>query len=182
MGAPGAGKGTQAEIACKDLGIVQLSTGEILRETLKKETELGIEVKYYMNKGDLVPDSVVVSIIKARLMGNDCAKGFILDGFPRSKGQAQALDEILNEMNKNIDHVFFFNVPDEKLIDRLLKRAGKERRTDDNLESIQNRLKIFKEKTMPVLDYYKSKDMLKEIIGVGKISDVSKRVKEVLNG
>ena len=181
MGPPGAGKGTQADILCKNFDIMRISTGEILRDALNKKTKLGLEAKFYMDKGNLVPDNVVVSMIKACLINDDCAKGFVLDGFPRTKEQAQALDKILNETDKNINHVLFFRVPDDQLVDRLLKRAKKEGRTDDNMKSIQNRLKVFREKTAPVLDYYKSRNMLQEVIGVGSILDISKNVKEILN-
>ena len=180
MGAPGAGKGTQAEILCNDFDMVQISTGEILRDALDKKTKLGLEARGYMNKGNLVPDTLVIGIIKDRLVKEDCLNGFILDGYPRTKEQAQALDEISDEINKSIDHVLFFDVPKVELIKRLLKRAKQQGRTDDNLKSIHNRLRIFEEKTRPVLDYYRSRSLLKKIEAVGDIPKVSQKVRRVI--
>ena len=180
MGPPGAGKGTQAKIVEDRLGIVQISTGDMLRDAVSSETNLGLEAKSYMNKGELVPDSVVIGIIEERITKPDCKSGFILDGFPRTSEQASALDDILGKHSLKMNHVIYFDVPDAELIKRLLKRAEDEGRADDNIETIENRLKVFQEKTKPVLDYYDSKNVLKKIEGTGKIEEISQKVSEIL--
>ena len=181
MGAPGAGKGTQAALTCKRRGVVQISTGEMFREAVKNQTKQGLKAKTCMDKGNLLPDEVVVSIIKERIKEKDCETGFILDGFPRTKEQAESLDTILDSISRSIDHVLFFDVDDKELINRLLKRAEQEGRSDDNLESIQNRLKVFREKTEPVLDYYKKKFILFRVSGLGKVEDIFEEVDRALD-
>lgn len=176
MGPPGAGKGTQSETVVDKLSIVQISTGDILRSAVAEQTDLGVEAKRYMDSGDLVPDEVVIGIIRERIAEGDCKKGFILDGFPRTVDQAQALDEMLEEAGRKIDHVVFFDVPEKELMMRLLSRAEKENRSDDNLDTIQNRLNVFREKTEPLLEYYKSRDNLRFIEGTGEVKDVTGRL------
>lgn len=176
LGPPGAGKGTQAKIFLDKTGIVQISTGDILRESVKAGTKLGLEAKGYMDSGALVPDSVVIGIIEERIQKPDCAKGFILDGFPRTIEQAEALDAILSTHKKSIDHVVSFDVPEEELVKRLLGRAEIEGRADDNIDSIKNRLKVFREKTQPLVDYYEKKGKLRHINGVGTTEEIAGRV------
>ncbi len=176
MGPPGAGKGTQSETVVDKLSIIQISTGDILRKAVNEQTALGVEAKRYMDSGNLVPDEVVIGIIRERIVEDDCQNGFILDGFPRTVAQAEALDEMLQEAGKKIDHVVYFDVPEKELIIRLLSRAEKEKRSDDNLETIQNRLNVFREKTEPLLEYYKSRDSLRFIEGTGTIEDVKGRL------
>lgn len=137
LGPPGAGKGTQAKIFLDRAGIVQISTGDILREAVSKGTELGKQAKSFMDKGEFVPDSVVIGIIEQRIQEPDCKKGFVLDGFPRTIEQAKALDGILSKLGIQMDHVVNFEVPDEELVKRLLGRAAQEGRSDDNPESIK---------------------------------------------
>jgi len=180
MGPPGAGKGTQSKIVYTRLGIIQISTGDILREAISNETDLGKKASEYMNRGDLVPDEVVVGIIEQRIQEDDCKNGFVLDGFPRTVGQAEALDKILEKLEKSIDNVIYIDVEDEELIKRLLSRAEIENRADDNLESIKNRLKVFKEKTSPLLEYYKNKGSMHSISGMGSMEDIADRIKENL--
>lgn len=176
LGPPGAGKGTQAKIFLDKTGLIQISTGDILRDAVKNGTKLGLEAKGFMDSGALVPDSVVIGIIDERIQKPDCAKGFILDGFPRTIDQAEALDKILSSHNKSIDHVVSFDVPDEELVKRLLSRAEIEGRADDNIDSIRNRLKVFKEKTQPLVDYYEKKGKLRHIDGVGSTEEIAGRV------
>ena len=180
MGAPGAGKGTQADFVCRERKIAQVSTGEILREAVKNKTEQGMRAKNYMDAGNLLPDEVMISIIEERIQKEDCKKGFLLDGFPRTREQAESLDLILEKLAQSIHRVLFFDVEDDELIKRLLKRAKTGERSDDNMESIQNRLKVFKEKTKPVLDYYENKNILYRISGMGKIKDISRKVQAIL--
>lgn len=180
IGPPGAGKGTQAKRVMERYGILQISTGDILREAVKKQTTLGLEAKSYMDRGDLVPDEVVIGIIEERIQEEDCANGFLLDGFPRTIKQAEALDRLLQKMGKSIDAVVNIEVPEEELTKRLLSRAEAEGRSDDNPESIRNRLAVFREKTQPLIEYYRTTGKLRSIDGVGTVEQVAERVNQAL--
>jgi adenylate kinase len=180
LGPPGAGKGTQAKIFLDRSGIVQISTGDILREAVGKGTELGKQAKSFMDKGELVPDSVVIGIIEQRIQQDDCKKGFVLDGFPRTIEQAKALDGILAKLGIQMDHVINFEVPDEELVRRLLGRAAQEGRSDDNPESIRNRLQVFKDKTQPLISYYEEKKILRHVNGLGTTGEIADKVKAVV--
>jgi len=207
LGPPGAGKGTQAKDLVQKYGIPQISTGDILRKNLAEKTPLGLEAKKYMDKGELVPDSVVVGIVKERLKEADCSKGYILDGFPRTVPQAQALDAALSEMGTPLDRVLSIEVPDEELVQRLggrrtcrscqagyhvkfkpSKSDGKcdacggelYQRDDDQEEAIKNRLKVYQSSTAPLIDYYKGKGLLKGINGVGGMKEILDRMVKAL--
>ncbi|MCC5814111.1 MAG: adenylate kinase [Leptospira sp.] len=180
MGPPGAGKGTQAETIKEKFKIPQISTGEILREAVKNSTPMGLEAKKFMDAGDLVPDVVVIGIIKDRLAEPDCSKGFILDGFPRTVEQAEALGKILRETKMDLDAVVNLAVPDQELVNRLLSRAKIEGRADDNEETIKNRLKNYNDKTFPLIDYYRKEGILKEVNGVGSMEEITMEILSVL--
>ncbi|GBF39049.1 adenylate kinase [Leptospira johnsonii] len=180
MGPPGAGKGTQAKILCDTLGIPQISTGDILRAAVKNGTQMGLEAKRYMDAGDLVPDSVVIGIIKDRLVEPDCKNGFLLDGFPRTVEQADALDKILNSEGLRIKRAINLEVPDDELLQRLLKRAEIEGRSDDNETTIKSRLETYNKKTLPLLDYYAAKGNLSRVNGVGNLDTVTKLIEKEL--
>jgi len=180
MGPPGAGKGTQAKIICENYKIPQISTGEILRASIQKGTEMGLQAKKFMDAGDLVPDEVVIGIIKERLAEADCKGGFLLDGFPRTIEQAKALDVLLKSMNLQLDAVINISVPDEELLNRLLERAKIEGRSDDNEETIKNRLNNYNQKTFPLIEYYRKAGILKEINGVGSVEQITALIKEGL--
>ena len=180
LGPPGAGKGTQAKIVQVNLSLVQVSTGDMLREAVDRGTELGKKAKSYMDAGDLVPDEVVVGIIEDRIKEPDCKNGFILDGFPRTIDQAKALDEILARNNMQIDHVVNFTVPDEERVNRLLNRAKEEGRTDDTPDAIKNRLNVFKEKTHPLVEYYEKTGKLRNVDGVGSVDEIAERTRETI--
>ncbi len=180
LGAPGAGKGTQAQIVEKKYKIVQISTGDILRSAVKAGTPLGLEAKGFMDKGALVPDAVVIGLIKDRIAMDDCRNGFILDGFPRTTDQALALDKILAQNSMSIDHVVNIDVPQNELVQRLLKRAEIEGRSDDNLDSIKNRLVVFEEKTKPLIDYYKKNGKLRNINGLGSVDEITGAIEQVI--
>lgn len=180
LGPPGAGKGTQAKIFLDRAGIVQISTGDILRAAVANGTDLGKQAKSFMDKGELVPDSVVIGIIEQRIQDADCQKGFVLDGFPRTIEQAKALDTILEKLGLNINHVVNFEVPDEELVRRLMGRAEQEGLSDDNPESIKNRLQIFKDKTQPLINYYEEKGKLRHITGLGSTAEIADKVKAVV--
>lgn len=181
MGAPGAGKGTQAKILQEVLSLPQVATGDLFRENLKNQTELGKLAQTYMDKGELVPDEVTIAMVRNRLAQPDCQKGAILDGFPRTTAQAAALDNLLKEFNGQINVVPFVNVETEVLVERLKKRAEIEGRADDNEETIRNRMRVYKEQTSPLLDYYSSKNLLVEVNGDRPVEVVSQDLQRVIS-
>ncbi|WP_081099849.1 adenylate kinase [Leptospira noguchii] len=180
MGPPGAGKGTQAKILCERLSIPQISTGDILRDAVKYQTAMGMEAKRYMDAGDLVPDSVVIGIIKDRIREADCKNGFLLDGFPRTVEQAEALDILLKNEGKSIDKAINLQVPDTELLKRLLSRAEIEGRADDNEVTIKNRLDNYNKKTLPLLDFYAARKKLSQVNGVGSLEEVTSLIQKEL--
>lgn len=207
LGAPGAGKGTQARLISESQGIPQISTGDILRAAVREGTPLGREAQGYMERGELVPDSVMVGLIRERLSCEDCANGFILDGFPRTLDQAEALDALLGELNKPLTHVFDVEVPREELLKRLTGRrvcrncsasfhvefnppqaegvcdhCGGElfQRADDNLETVGKRLDVYGEQTRPLTAYYREKGILKTIDGMRPIGEVQQDLAKML--
>ncbi len=207
LGPPGAGKGTQAKMLIEAYGIPQISTGDMLRAAVKNQTPLGLEAKKAMDAGALVSDEVVIGLVKERLSENDCAQGFMLDGFPRTVPQAEELTVVLEGLGKNIDHVISIEVPNEELMGRLTGRrtckvcgqgyhvmfdppkqegicdkCGGElfQRDDDNEQTVGNRLKVYEDQTAPLIDYYLGKSTLRPIDGVGTIPEILDRVKAVL--
>ncbi|PLX00961.1 MAG: adenylate kinase, partial [Marinilabiliales bacterium] len=155
FGPPGAGKGTQSEKIIKKYGLIHLSTGDILRGEIKNKTELGLKAQEFMNKGMLVPDEVVIGMIKLKLEANKTAKGFIFDGFPRTKAQAEALDNLLSEMNTPISAMLALEVDHDELVKRLLNRGKDSGRSDDQDQSIiNNRINVYHKETAPLIEYY----------------------------
>lgn len=183
LGPPGAGKGTQAQRLEENHGYIQLSTGDMLRAAVAAGTEIGLQTKDLMARGELVPNDVVVEIISERIAQPDCVDGFILDGFPRNVAQAEALDEMLADKNLKLDAVVEIAVNDGILINRIEKRASETvggPREDDNAESLKNRLVVYHEQTAPLIEYYHNKGVLKSIDGMADIDEVSKQIEEVL--
>ncbi len=207
LGPPGAGKGTQAKKLVDNYGIPQISTGDILRKAVKEGTSLGKEAKSYMDAGELVPDSVVIGIIEERLKEPDCKEGYILDGFPRTVPQAEALDGILEKMGSGIDHVVSIEVPDGELMSRLTgrwtcrncgamfheksqppKEPGKcdhcggelYQRDDDKAETIKERLRVYNSQTQPLIEYYSHKGLVRKIDGMGAVDEIFERIKKVV--
>ena len=182
FGPPGAGKGTQADILIKKYNIVQISTGDMLREEVKLETQLGKVAKSIMEKGNLVSDEIIISMIEKRIIKPDCKNGFILDGFPRTLQQATNLDNILDKLNIYIDKVIEISVDEDILLKRITKRAleSKVSRDDDNSEILKNRIVVYKNDTLPVLEYYKNLNKLYSIDGMQNVEDVSKDIQKVL--
>ena len=169
LGAPGAGKGTQAEVLASDKKIAHISTGDILRQAVSEESELGLQAKAYIDRGDLVPDSLVIELIQNRLAQADTTNGWILDGFPRNLSQAIALQRLLKEIKQVCDHVISFEVPTETLVTRMLERGRK----DDNEVTVRRRLNVFVEQTVPLINFYNQLGYLKTINGTGSIADVA---------
>ena len=207
FGPPGSGKGTQAKLLAEKYGVPHISTGDILRANLNNETKLGLEAKTYMNKGELVPDDVLIGIIKDRLSESDCASGFLLDGYPRTLPQAETLSKILSELGKNLDVVLNIDVPDEKLLKRLAGRrmcvcgasyhilfnkpkqegicdlCGSKlyRRDDDKEEAILNRLDVYKNQTRPLIDHYTQAGVMLTINGAADIEVVFNEICRMLD-
>jgi len=208
LGPPGAGKGTQAEIITQKRGLVQLSTGDMLREAVKDGTPIGEEASAVMETGGLVPDEIVIKIVAERLSASDCANGFILDGFPRTLNQAAALDNLLQAQGKQLDVVIEIKVDDAVVVDRIsgrymcadcgasfhdtnhkpkvpgvCDRCGSTefiRRKDDNAETVRNRLMAYYRETSPLIGYYFAKDKLRSVDGMAPISEVSSQIEAVL--
>ena len=182
FGPPGAGKGTQADFLINKYNIVQISTGDMLREEVKLGTELGKVAKSIMDKGNLVSDEIIISMIEKRIIKTDCKNGFILDGFPRTLQQALDLDNILNKLNIHIDKVIEINVEENVLLERITKRAleSKLTRDDDNSEILKNRIVVYKKDTLPVLKYYKNLNKLYSINGMQSVDRVSKDIQKIL--
>ncbi len=180
IGPPGAGKGTQAKMLEQSLGLPQVSTGDLFRYNLKNETALGKLARTYMDKGELVPDEVTVAMVKDRLAQADAAGGAILDGFPRTQAQADALDQLLNQLGGRITVVPNIIVDREELIQRLLKRAQIEGRADDNEDAIRTRMRVYDEQTKPLLDYYQQRGLVVDVNGQQRIEAVQQDLQRVI--
>jgi len=203
LGAPGAGKGTQAANVAGELNLVHIASGDLFRQALEQKTELGLKAKAYMEKGMLVPDEITIRMVLERLSAPDCEPGVILDGFPRNLEQAKALDKALAEPTKSIDKVVYINVPEEELLNRLSGRwicrncqtpyhainsppqvwgkcdqCGGElyQRPDDTVETVKKRLQVYFNQTAPLIDYYTKAGKLLEIDGDGSVGEVSRRI------
>ena len=209
LGPPGGGKGTQAKFLIQKYNIPQISTGDMLREHLKKETKLGLEAKKFMNSGELVPDTVIINMMKERLKKNDCKNGYILDGFPRTLSQAEGLDLLLNSLNQALDHVIVINVDDQIIIDRMGGRrvhpesgrtyhiifnppktdnkddlTGEDLiiRPDDQKATVKKRLNVYHNQTKPLINYYnKNKNLVKNINGAKEITIVRNSIFSLIN-
>lgn len=181
FGPPGAGKGTQAKMLAEAKNLAHLSTGDILRGEVEAGTELGNKAKTIMDAGELVPDEVVVAMIENKVAALQSEKdGFIFDGFPRTVAQAEALDKMLTKKDLQIDALVRIEVPEEELVNRLLKRAEEEGRSDDNEETIRNRFRSYQEKTLPVARYYEENGHVAEVYGVGSVDEVRQRLDAVV--
>jgi len=207
FGAPGAGKGTQAKFLIEKYGIPQISTGDILRAAIKAGTKMGLEAKKFMDEGSLVPDSTIIGIIKDRLNEDDCKKGFILDGFPRTIPQAEALEKLMEDMNISLDRVISLNVPDDLIVDRITGRrvcpkcgasfhvefnppkvkdicdyCGEDLiiRKDDTAETVVNRLASYHAQTAPLFDFYSARKVMAEVDGTKDVSEVKEDIFKIL--
>ncbi len=184
LGPPGAGKGTQAQFLIDTYKIPQLSTGDILRGAIAAGTEMGLAAKAIMDRGDLVSDDVVNAIVSERLDADDCANGFVLDGFPRTIAQAEALSQMLKEKDMALDAVVEIKAGAETLVGRILNRAKESggARADDNAEVIRNRLQVYNEVTMPLVDYYAGEGVLKSVDGMQSVEAVTAAIRKALEG
>jgi adenylate kinase len=180
IGPPGAGKGTQAKMLEQTLGLPQVSTGDLFRYNLKNETDLGRLARTFMDKGELVPDEVTVAMVKDRLSRPDAAGGAILDGFPRTQAQADALDNMIRQLGGRITVVPNIVVDREELVRRLTQRAQIEGRADDTEETIRNRMRVYEEQTKPVLDYYEQRGLVVNVDGQQSIEAVQQALRQVI--
>ncbi len=209
LGAPGVGKGTQAEMVAAKLAIPKISTGDLLRTGVAQKTPLGLEAQQYMTRGELVPDNVVIGLVAEKIASPECEKGFILDGFPRTILQADALSGILQEQGVTLDRVIYFVIPREEVVKRLSGRrscsacsavyhvdyvppkqegrcdecgAALVQRSDDKRETVESRLVVYEEQTSPLIDYYQEKHVLAELDGAGPVEEVQERLFALLSG
>lgn len=182
LGPPGAGKGTQAKKLCAERSLTQLSTGDMLRSHRKRGTELGKQAQAIMDRGELVSDEIIVGMVRDELTNMEAGNIRVLfDGFPRTTAQAEALDNLLNELDANLTAAILLEVPDEEqLVQRLLKRAEQEGRADDNEETIRNRMGVYHKQTAPLIAFYENKDLLKRVQGVGTIDEVYAKLTDLL--
>lgn len=209
LGAPGSGKGTLAQFLCKDRGIPQISTGDILRESVRKGTELGNKAKSYMDAGELVPADLILDMMKGRLAEDDCASGYILDGFPRNLDQAKGLDEIAIRVGNEVEIAAYVDVPEEEVVTRITNRRScpkcktiynlvtkppkkdevcdldgepLEQRSDDKESVVRDRYQVYLKETSPLVDYYRAQGKLVSVDGVGTIEEVLGRLTAGLDG
>ena len=182
FGPPGAGKGTQAKMLIDKFKIVQISTGDMLRDEVKSQSDLGKSAKSIMDRGDLVSDNIIIAMIKKRIQMSDCNNGFILDGFPRTLNQAIELEGLLEDLKIKIDNVIQIEVDENLLLERINKRAleNESIRNDDNSSILKNRIIVYKKDTMPVIDYYKNLKKLNTINGMQSIEKVSQDILNIL--
>lgn len=176
MGPPGAGKGTQAQLASTALGVPHISTGDLFRANVGGNTALGIEAKRYMDAGEYVPDSVTNAMVRDRIANQDCAAGFLLDGYPRTVEQVSELDSMLAESGQQIDRVLELTVVTDEVVERLLLRARTSGRADDTEDVIRRRLEVYAEQTAPLTAVYRDRGLLVQLDGMGEIDEVSARV------
>ena len=181
FGSPGAGKGTQAEIIANDYGLKHLSSGQLSRQMLNNRL-LGKKIKNYMDKGELIPNAIIIKIVEDYIEKNKNVAGFIFDGYPRNLGQAKELDHLAKKNNTKIDLVINLKLEQAEALKRILKRGKDSGRSDDNLKTIETRLKVYKKLTEPILDYYRNNNRLQEIDGKQSITKIAKEIKRIIKG
>ena len=180
LGPPGCGKGTQAKLLARRLGVPAISTGDMLREAVRQGTPLGLRAKAIMEAGELVPDDVVIGLIRERIAAPDALGGFLLDGFPRTIEQAKELERLLEGNGAALDVVINLLVPEKTLIERMLGRASQEGRSDDRPETVAERLRVYREKTAPLVDHYRAAGLLADVEGSGDIPQVAERIDQAI--
>lgn len=181
IGPPGVGKGTQASNISAHYEIVHLSSGDLLREEISLNSVIGKEAKSFIDQGMLVPDHVLLKMMENRLSMNDCTRGFLLDGFPRTIPQAEGLDKIMGNLNQIFDAVVSIEADENELVKRLVNRGKTSGRSDDNPEVIRKRLQVYKNQTEPLIKYYRKKKLIKTVNGIGSIAEITARIIKVLN-
>lgn len=180
LGPPGAGKGTQGAMLGDRMGLTKIATGDLLRSAVEAETDLGIQAKSYMDQGLLVPDDIILGLIEEVLASPEAQRGIIMDGFPRTVGQAEAVGRRLVERGSRVDCVLSITVPRDELIKRMLGRAEQQGRSDDTPEAIERRLVVYEEETAPLIAYYMEEGILTEVDGVGTVAEIASRIDQAL--
>lgn len=181
LGPPGSGKGTQAKLLAERLGIPAISTGDILRDAVREKTALGLQAQSVMEKGELVSDDLIVALVRERIGQRDARGGFILDGFPRTLAQAEVLESTLAGNGDALSAVVNFSVPEAELTERMLGRARAEGRADDRPETIRERLRVYREKTEPLVGFYRQRDLVASVDGLGTVKEIAARIDEALS-
>jgi adenylate kinase len=181
LGPPGAGKGTQAQRLVSKLEIPQISTGDMLRAAVAAGSEVGRQAKAVMERGELVGDEIVIRVARERLAQPDAGRGFILDGFPRTAGQAEALDGMLSELGVPLEACVVMDVPEDELVRRLLQRATIEGRSDDDEQTIRRRMDVYRGQTEPLVAYYAQRGLVRRVDALGTVDEVEKRIEEALS-
>ena len=176
LGPPGAGKGTQAKLLAEHLGVDHVSTGDLLRKAVAARTEVGIRAKAFMDAGELVPDAELLGLVREALEG-PARRGCILDGYPRNRAQAEALDRLLPDVGQRLSGVVKLEVPESVLVDRIERRARAEGRTDDSAETVRNRLRVYEKQTAPLVEYYRDRGVLTVVPGEGTVEEIQARVR-----
>lgn len=180
LGAPGSGKGTQAALLEKNLGVPHISTGVLFREAVAKQTPLGQQVRSILDRGELVPDDLTLDLLEQRMTKPDAERGFILDGYPRNLAQAESLDELMERLGRPVQEAILIEVDAEEVIERIARRAAEEGRSDDTAEVVRKRMRIYEEQTAPVAGYYAERGLLTRVLGTGSIEEVLERILSVL--
>jgi adenylate kinase len=181
LGPPGAGKGTQTQRLVEKLGVPQISTGMMLRDAVDAKTAVGLEAKEVMARGDLVSDDIVIAVAEQRLAAPDARRGFILDGFPRTPGQAAALDSMLARLGTPLERCIALSVDEDEIVRRLLRRAEIEGRNDDDAETVRKRLKVYQAQTEPLIAHYSKQGIVRAVDGNASVDEVAKRIEEALS-
>jgi adenylate kinase len=179
LGAPGAGKGTQAKLLAEHLGIPHVSTGDLLRAAVSEGTELGRKARSYMEAGELVPDELMLGIVRASLEKSEAARGCILDGYPRNVSQAESLDGMLREIGQEIGCVVNLEVSEQELMRRIAGRQGDEGRVDDDEATLRNRLRVYEAQTAPLVNYYGERGVLRRVPGEGSVEEIQERIRGI---
>ncbi len=180
LGAPGSGKGTQGKILAERLNLPKITTGDLLRAAVKEGTPLGREAKRYMDDGKLVPDTVILSLIKEELAKPEANQGAVLDGFPRTAPQAELVDRTLGERGQRLNHILLLDVPEEELVRRMMGRAAQEGRSDDTPEAIKTRLQVYQRDTAPLIAHYSQRGIVRRVPGSGTIDDIATEIKRII--
>ena len=180
LGAPGSGKGTQGKIVAERLGLPKITTGDILRAAVRAETPLGLQAKKYMDDGKLVPDAVILSLIKEELAKPEAKEGAVFDGFPRTAAQAALVDTTLGERGQRLSKVLLLDVPEEELLQRLTARAAQENRSDDTPEAIRTRLQVYQRDTAPLVAHYAQRGIVHRVPGTGTIEEIATEIQRIV--
>ena len=180
LGPPGSGKGTQATLLVKQLGVPHISTGALLRDAAERGTDLGLQAKALSDKGNLVPDDVMAGMLEERLGHKDVSSGFILDGYPRNLAQAESLTTLLERLDQPVEEAILIDIEAHHILKRIAKRAQEEGRADDTEETVRNRLRVYAKQTAPVADYYAERGLLTRVLGDGGIDEIFQRIRSIL--